>query len=395
MAAKKTKKVEETTEAQSAPVPATQKLIDKLNAHFEKSVIGYASELEGQYLLRRPFDVTSLDIAFNGGLPAGGHCIFAGEKNAGKSYLAYLAASVVQQNYGNDAKIGLILSEVYDKAFMKNAGLKIAYTPKELAAYEAAYNTRFGVELTPAQRTYLQEQVGEVVVVRTGSTEEALQASVEMLKSNLFQLIIVDSLGGLESDEEQGKDMGDQSRAQMAKLLTQYTHKVMPLFYQTTVIFISHIAEVQNLATPYSRKWRIPGGKAKDHLSLATLYISKGEKIKKKISGKEIEVGKYINILTEKGKCGIHENIEVSVNFFWGDEILGIEPGINKYVDLYNTAAYWDVVKVGNTGWFELPDGTKAQGDAKFEEILKKNPGMYSDLREACFKAAKVVYQVK
>lgn len=388
MAAKK--KVEQLPSA--APVSSLQALADRLNDKMPKSSIKLASEIEGQYLLRRPFDVASLDIAFKGGLPSG-HCIFAGEKNCGKSYLAYRNAGVIQQTYGAEAKIVLVVSEVIDKAFMKNAGLKIAYTDKEVEDYKKAYKDTFGKDLEPEKIAYLKEQVGEILINRTGNTEEALQFCVEVLKSNEAHILILDSLGGLESDEEDKKEMGDKSRAQTAQLLTQYTHKVMPLDYKTTVIFISHIAEVQNPATPYSRKWRIPGGKAKDHLSLVTLYISKGEKIKQKIDGEEVEVGKVMNILTEKGKCGIHENIEVSTNYYFGDPTTGQPLGINKYEDLLAVAKYWEVVK--GTVWLELPDGTKVQGEKKFGELMRTNTEMYKQIREACFRKANIVYLTK
>jgi RecA/RadA recombinase len=135
-----------------------------------------------------------------------GHCIFAGEKNCGKSYLAYRNAGVIQQTYGAEAKIVLVVSEVIDKAFMKNAGLKIAYTDKEVEDYKKAYKDTFGKDLEPEKIAYLKEQVGEILINRTGNTEEALQFCVEVLKSNEAHILILDSLGGLESDEEDKKE---------------------------------------------------------------------------------------------------------------------------------------------------------------------------------------------
>lgn len=374
-------------------VSPVEALKNKLNGMLEKSSIKLASEIEGQYLVRRPFGVPSIDIAFKGGLPAGGHCIFAGEKNSGKSYLAYKCAGETQQTFGAETKIALVISEVIDKVFMKNAGFKIAFTDKEVTDYCNAYKEVYKKDLEADKVAQLKEQVGEILIIRTGSTEEALQSCVEILKSNQFHLVILDSLGGLESQDEADKDIGDKSRAQLASLLSQYTHKVMSMDYKATVIFISHVSEVQNPATPYSRKWRIPGGKAKDHLSLVTLYISKGEKIKQKIDGDDVEVGRYMNILVEKGKCGIHENIEVSTNFYYGDVTHGIVPGINKYEDLLAEAKYWEVIK--GASWYELPNGEKLQGEKKVGEYFKANPEVYKQIRDECFKCANIVYLLK
>lgn len=352
----------------------------EINKKLSTGKIKMADEFEGTALLRRPFDIPTLDCALKGGLPRGFNML-VGEKNSGKTFLMNKAIAACQQIYGESANIAYIVKEPLDKEFAKNIGVKIPFTSAEIAKYNLICNKNHKRDLNTEELSYLKEKVGNIVIVACSSGEESLQAVLDLTASNEFQIIGLDSLATLESEQETEKDMGEQSRAQLATMLSQFQKKFYSIESDTTIIALNQIREKQNTTNPYERKWIIPGGKAKDHLSFATIYLSSGEKIKEKISGKDIPVGKYINFLFEKGKFGIHEGITGAFNFYFGEN--GFNFGVDKYQDLTELAASLNIVQIerGPTINYE----NQELKDIKFYQYLKDNPQVYTELLQKCF----------
>ena len=62
--------------------------------------------------------VLDLDIALQGGLPAGGLSFFVGKQGVGKNWLANQVIREHQQQYGKDTNVAIVSTEmVYDKDF--------------------------------------------------------------------------------------------------------------------------------------------------------------------------------------------------------------------------------------------------------------------------------------
>lgn len=390
--------VETKTEEKEPSKKELKKDLNALKAYLNKNLtsgsIKFANEVKGSALLRRPFDIPSLDIALNGGLPRGFNIVL-GEKNSGKTYLMYRAASIIQKTYGSAAKIAFILVEPLDKKFAKNAGLKIAYTEEEIREFCMDYKAILGVDPTQAEIDYLKEEVGEILLARYGSGEEALQAAYELASSGIFQFIGIDSLKALQSEEEAAKDIGDRSRAPLANMLGPFAKKMYTVDTDTTIYAINQISQKQDATNPYQRKWENPGGKAKDHLAFNIIYLSKGENIKKKIKGEDVVIGKYINFLFEKGKFGTHEGIIGSFPYIFDDETFGV----NKYLDLVEVAMQYNLIIKERGDAYTMNHPLIAVPGEKLDmetltDILKKDDN-YNKLLYDIFKKEKIIFHVK
>ena len=155
MAAKK--KVQE-TQVVRPDFDEIDALIAKLNSELKDGKIVRASEIDGSFLLRRPTGITSLDIEIGGGFPARGVTQLVGAENSGKTALAFQACKNVQQIYGDEARIALLMVEGFDKAFAKSLGFHVGYLDKEIEYLARAHNA----QLTEDQIAYMKKEVGKV-----------------------------------------------------------------------------------------------------------------------------------------------------------------------------------------------------------------------------------------
>lgn len=368
---------------------------NQINSKLKTGKLVTASELDNAFVLRRPTGITTLDLAIGGGFPAGGLVQLVGEKNSGKTYTAYRTCAELQRTYGEDASVALLMVEPFDKLFAKKIGFHIACSDKEIADINKASKELSGRELTEEEVAYLKKQVGTVFHAMYPTAEDLLEATIDLVASKLFHIIVIDSIGGLQSEQEHEKAMDERTYGGIAGIVTRFTKKFYPLLNdgaKVTVIAINQVRENIN-AGMFGNPISIPGGKALQHCSLATVLFRSSTKLSKEVAGAKdpVEYGKKIAWRIEKGKCGCHEGTKGEFSYYFGE--LGYSFGADLILDLSIAATYYGVVEGGT--WIYLPDGSKYNGQAKFAEALRTEEKLYNMIREKVFEKAGIRFIVK
>lgn len=284
-------------------------LLDRLNKKLGgdkgRAIIQVGSSIQWQQASRLPTGSLGLDIALNGGVPRGGIVQFMGEESSGKTTMALKVCATVQRLYGEEANIGWIAVEPFDKQWANQVGVSIPFTKGELKLMRPK----------DAARLKHVKEIGEFVVASAISGEDALQIAYEMTASGLFHLIVLDSIAALQPMAEVEKEMDEKTMGQLPRLVGQFLKKCYSAFNselengkrnETAVILINQVREkIGGYGHPEPEP---PGGRALRHACSATVRFKKGEVFRAKDEDEENSKGRAyarrISIRVEKSKIG-------------------------------------------------------------------------------------------
>jgi len=401
--AAKKKSEERSGKGEVTTVHAWLEKVQKMDKFKGVVQVGYADQLDAPYHLRRPTGVMSLDIALGGGFHAGGVAQIYSEESVGKTYLAFQTAGIVQQNYGKDANILIVPTEIHtDKSFARKAGLCIGYSENEIAHFENVRLAKGMAPYTDEERADLQKTIGNIIFDRAGTGDKALDLVEEALKSGLFQLVIIDSLGALLTPDQEAGDVGDRTYGGSSPILTNFMNKIYPLYMmarsdgsmlETTVIGINQARAEMNSFGHGPKIHAAAGAFAWKHAQLASIELGKSSAIKGSENGPAI--GREIRWHITKGKAGTHDGPKGKYNYyhvpktdpiFWKDVELCISQyGIDRITDMVDVASKLGVVEVAGSWYRLVEDGKeifKAQGKEAFADRLVNEPDLYDKIYE-------------
>jgi len=328
--------------------------------------ISFAEDTDGSFILRRPTGILSLDNALRGGFPKGIIEII-GEPNIGKTALVCKTAVEVQNNYKENSCIGIIAIEKFDKKFWKDLGLKIAFSDEEIKYMEEG----LGRKLTETEYSQYKEQVGEIVISPALTVEDALEVCLGMVKSKLFQLIIVDSIGAVVTDAQNEKTLDEKTYGGIAGPMGTFVNKVNLLNENTTILIVNQLRDNLKMKNPYDDPYKEAGGWALKHAKLVSLRMTRGEQIKKKVQTNDLIIGRYVNWVIKKGKGGTPEGSKGSYPFYKGK--YGYTLGIDTIQDVILTGVEYDVIEKAGA-WFSFGGEKLGQGLEEATENLRKTP---------------------
>ena len=328
--------------------------------------ISFAEDTDGSFILRRPTGILSLDNALRGGFPKGIIEII-GEPNIGKTALVCKTAVEAQNNYKENSCIGIIAIEKFDKKFWKDLGLKIAFSDEEIKYMEEG----LGRKLTETEYSQYKEQVGEIVISPALTVEDALEVCLGMVKSKLFQLIIVDSIGAVVTDAQNEKTLDEKTYGGIAGPMGTFVNKVNLLNENTTILIVNQLRDNLKMKNPYDDPYKEAGGWALKHAKLVSLRMTRGEQIKKKVQTNDLIIGRYVNWVIKKGKGGTPEGSKGSYPFYKGK--YGYTLGIDTIQDVILTGVEYDVIEKAGA-WFSFGGEKLGQGLEEATENLRKTP---------------------
>ncbi len=386
---------------------ALDQLQQQINAQFKGGVVlRQGSQITNVFMLRRPTGITSLDLAIGGGVPAGGLTQIIGKFSAGKTYLVNRIMAEAQRNYGDDFAASVNMTEQrYDKHFAKwKCGLRVALSPGEIAVLRQGYreNGQPDFEFTPEQEVWLKDQVGYFMEGVGSTAEQILEATVQQVESNLFQVVLVDSFGALltkaEAEAEEGLEQ--KHRGGAAMVITQFMHRLhaalnMPDKYgrpnTTSVIGINQYRDNVN-AGLYGNPMKQAGGNALAHGQLLNIELEQGSKIRHVVGKEQKIVGKEINWGILKAKAGAHDGPKGSYKLYTGE--LGIPFGVDIYSDLLSAGLQTGVVQLKGA-WYGYQGENIGQGEQGAAQALYQNPEMLQSIRRDIFKNAGLKFIVR
>lgn len=394
------------TAARTKPVLSKQ---DRLQAHlqsinsaYKSPVIQTAEEFSNVFLVRRPTGIISLDLAIAGGLPAGGLTEFIGASSVGKDYLVNRIVSNLQQTYGEDAAVMFCMTEMhYDKKYAKKCGVRVALTEKEIEEWQQALGRKF----TDDEMTWATDQIGTIHETTAANAEQLLEIAAKHIASNLYQVVVINSIGALLTKAEETAEGGleDKHYGGAAMAITGFCHKLhMALNHKdefgqenlTTVIGINQYRDNLGQNAKYN-PMKAAGGNAWKHAQLLSIGLRAGSRLKMTVSGQQQIIGKEINWEIRKQKAGGHDGAKGMYPFYFGEH--GYPFGAEVYQDMIVMGVQLGVIQAAGA-WLAFEDEKyqlRGQGKEKFAHEIANAPGAFEYLKAKIFDAADVNYLVK
>lgn len=391
--AKKAQKAQKKPNKLTRPPRAdAEELYETLQADLGKYgvVIQRGTELEGRFDLRRPCGIAGLDIDTGGGLPAGGLSQIDGPDGSGKNMLAYRFLGEVQGLYGDETNIFMLCMEFpFDKDYAAFHGFHVPYSMYEIGVRQRA---RKKEGLDPYTKDEIKDMTskkgkGTFHLLR-GSAEANLDAVVEMIRSNAYQIGVIDSWDSMLTIPEEEADLADDPRiANSSSVQTKWMKKVQGAltprkrcpecwslhldfrkhgsgsynYYcgakdcdwkgkdvfleenETTIIGIRQV-RANMKKSKFGPEYKVGGAWALKHGKLVDIQLRPGERIMAK-DGKT-KIGKEINYEITKGKAGTHEGKKGMLRYFFGP------PEVDTEHNLFTTATAMGVIRRGGSTYY-------------------------------------------
>lgn len=344
---------------------------------------------------RLPTGIPNLDIALNGGLPAGGMTMIVGQPSVGKNWLINQVLRLVQKHYGEDACIAVIGTEFpYDKGQANSCHVRVAMSDRELNADDAI---RKGLKLPPLtkdERAARKTTVGEFLIVPPTTAEESFDIAVELVASREFDVVVIDSFGSILPEEDQDKGFDEAARVGgpsglNTRLMRKMTAALSPDAdgdpNLTCVIGINQVRD--NLkAQSFQKQTHETGGWSLKHGRFVTIELTRTGNIMKPLPGskKKRKVGKTIKWEITKQKAGGFEGHVGEYDYIMANVDIDRES-----LALKLAAAAGIVDKKGNHYYYEgIPLGN---GIANCAKAVAEH-GILEDLELEILKAAGCAY---
>jgi recombination protein RecA len=204
-----------------------------------------------------PTGIAAIDKALGvGGLPIGRTMELFGAESSGKTTTCLHFIAACQRYY-----------------FAKKERYGVAAFIDAEHAFDPDWASKLGVDV----ETLLMSQ--------PGSGEEAFQIAETMVRSQLVDLIVIDSIAALVPKAELEGEVGDSHIGAQARLMSQGMRKLCGICSKCrcSIIFINQIRE--KIGVLFGNPETTPGGRAAKFYATIRAQISKGAAIKGKGSG--------------------------------------------------------------------------------------------------------------
>lgn len=350
--------------------------------------------------LRRPTGILQLDVDLGGGFPAQSLVTIGGPPQACKSTLMYHTFAQHQRIYGEYSFIAVAIPEGgIDYVQARRCGWIVPLPVNTIEAMQLSREEQGYPPLTKEEIAELRRSVGTNTIIETGTMEEILDATEDLLRSNLYGIIGIDSYESLIPRAEAGLDSLEDNAQQAARanLITRFLQHYGPIKrspeHYTTLMMTTQVrtnrkkmeapGPMQKYLADYSddkSAWAL------QHWRAIHVQVSSGEKLKEGSS--KVVVGKQINWKMPKGKEGTHDNIVGDAPYYYDDR------GFNLYNTVLLAGLRYGVIREsgGKFTFFRngKPDDYLCHIDGKeqFVQALQEAPEVEWDVRrEVCMVA--------
>ncbi len=288
-----------------------------------------------------PTGSVSLDIAFGiGGVPRGRIVEIYGPESSGKTTLTLHIVANAQK-----------------------AGGVAAFVDAE-HALDPEYAKRIGVN------------INDLLISQPDSGEQALDIVETLVRSNMVDVIVVDSVAALVPKAEIEGEMGDTHVGRQARLMSQALRKLTAIIARSNVvvIFINQIR--MKIGVMFGNPETTTGGQALKFYSSVRLEVRRSAQIKK---GEEV-VGNRVKAKVVKNK--------VAPPFKTAEFDIMYNEGISLAGDLLDTGVKYEVLKKSGNS-FLYGDVKLGAGRESAKTFLKENPKVAKEIEKGIMKASK------
>ena len=228
--------------------------------------------------------------------------------------------------------------------------------------------------LDPSYAAKIGVDTDNLYVSQPDSGEQALDICETLVRSNAFDIIVVDSVAALVPRSELEGDMGDAQMGSQARLMSQAMRKLTSAVARakTSLVFINQIR--MKIGIVFGNPETTTGGNALKFAASQRIEVRKGKPIK---VGEEI-VGHEVNIKIVKNKLAPpFKRCTLEIIF---------DEGVSKLGDLLELGAQSGIVKRSGA-WWTYGNEKLGQGKENAKAFLKENEDIRKkiehDTREA------------
>ena len=313
-----------------------EKILDQVLADIEKQFgKGAVMRLGSQEHLNVevvPSGSLSLDIALGvGGYPKGRIIEIYGPESSGKTTFALHAIAEVQRRGGRAAFIDA--EHALDPVYAKNLGVNI----------------------------------NELLLSQPDTGEQALEICEALVRSEVVNIVVIDSVAALVPQAEIDGDMGDSHVGLQARLMSQALRKLSGTINKTktTAIFINQLRE--KVGVMFGNPETTTGGRALKFYASIRLDIRRGEQLK---DGDKF-IGNKTNIKVVKNKVAPPFKT-ASVDIIYGS-------GVSHTGEVLDIAS--DLGMINKSGaWYSYKGEKIGQGRENAKNYLANNPTVLNEL---------------
>lgn len=314
-------------------------LMETLQSRFGEGAIMKLGEVKRVNVASVSSGSFSLDLALGtGGLPKGRIIEIYGPESSGKTTLALHAVAETQKKGG-----------------------KAAFIDAE-HALDPEYAGRIGVK------------VKDLVISQPDNGEEALNILESLVRSNIIDIIVIDSVAALTPKAEIEGEMGASHMGLQARLMSQALRKLTAIAAKsnTIVIFINQTR--MKIGVMFGNPETTPGGLALKFYASVRIDIRRIAQIKK---GEDV-VGNRVKAKVVKNKVAPPFKI-AEFDIMYGQ-------GISYESDVLTTAIKYDVVKKAGAS-YSFGNEKLGVGFDNIREKLKEDKKLLDSIKKATMEA--------
>lgn len=217
------------------------------------------------------------------------------------------------------------------------------------------------------------------LLVQPGNAEEVADLVKELIMSDMFGFIVLDSVGAMIPQVEIEKDADEATMALVAKTVTRMV-KIAAAEAAKRGVILAIINQVRaNLG--YGGDITRTGGFALSHVTTHRLKFRRADApIVMGSKGGEVQVGQKIAIKIEKNKIAPPGRTAELTMFNQPTEKYG-PTGLDVAYDVFATARTAKVFSQRGS-WYDLPDTTSHNGEAAVLKHLRENPEVVESIRK-------------
>ena len=224
--------------------------------------------------------------------------------------------------------------------------------------------------LDPSYAKQLGVDVDNLYVSQPDSGEQALDICETLVRSNAFDIIVIDSVAALVPKSELEGDMGDAQMGSQARLMSQAMRKLTSAVSRanTALVFINQIR--MKIGVMFGNPETTTGGNALKFAATQRIEIRRGAPIK---VGDEV-IGHETSVKIVKNKLAPPFK-KVIVEMIFGE-------GISRQGDLLELGATCGVIKRSGA-WWTMGNTKLGQGKENAKVFLRENPDEEKKLEHA------------
>lgn len=384
-------------EERSAALAKQEAVYQKVNTANKASIIVDSDAIIDTTSVRRPSGIMQLDIDTAGGLPPG-MSVISGPEGSGKSRLLSAYMRMNQRIYKEDSNIFVVCAEFAPTLlYLRKAGVMVSLPDTVLTKMNDTRVKLGGKPLEDKDIAFFKKQIGTVKFMLMSDAYLVLNTVIDVMMTNAAQLITIDSISTLLTDDEEGKEVGERNqRGTHASAVQQFVKKIHPVQLgafganHTTLIAISQVRAAENKpGTPahLMKEWQAKGSYALRHGKLFDIQVKPG--FLDKVKGEK--VGKMVKWEVTKGKSGSHDGIVGETPYYYENEFTYTGLGFNEADTVYSKGVEVGVIREAKpdkgpvtllSGYTREPTNTVLDTPEEFKELLDLDPAFDLYVRE-------------